>query len=118
MQGTFEVRTYVGFGESADAVLSGHHRLEEQSVIPGKRIESSYSAPGCRGFARGDVVELLERRRGIIDDRQRIKVSLVCPPGDLLVAKEIGDAFPYGNPLQDFLALASDSLFRVAAIRY
>jgi hypothetical protein len=49
--GTFEVRTYVGIGESADTVLSRHHRMEEQSVILGKRIGSSYAAAGRRGFA-------------------------------------------------------------------
>jgi hypothetical protein len=49
-------------------MLSGHHRFEELSVIARKRIESSYAAAGCRGLARGDVVELLDRRRGIVDD--------------------------------------------------
>jgi hypothetical protein len=49
-------------------MLSSHHRFEELSVIGGKRIESSYAAAGCRGLPRGDLVELLDRRCGIVDD--------------------------------------------------
>jgi hypothetical protein len=38
VQGIFKVCAYVGIGESPNTVRSRHHRLEEQSVLLGKRI--------------------------------------------------------------------------------
>jgi hypothetical protein len=89
---------------------SAHQRFEKLSILPGKGIESPHAANGSGGLPRGEVVELFNRRRGIVDDNQSIQAPLVCQSRDLEVAKKIGHPFPHSNPFHEFPTLSSDAL--------
>ena len=56
------------------------------------------------------IVEMLDCRRRVVENRQRIQVSVVCLPGDIPIAEKIRHSLPHRNPLHDTPVLASDFL--------
>jgi hypothetical protein len=91
MQGAFKASSHIGIGESTNMVLTCHHCLEQLNVVSGKRIKCSYPATGCGLLSCSDIVELLDCRRRVVHNGQRIQVSVVRLPGDFPVAEKISN---------------------------
>jgi len=57
-------------------VLAGEHALENVGVVAGERIEGANSPAGGGSLAGGDIAELLDGRRGIVDNGQGVQADV------------------------------------------
>src|SRR6266852_8028865 len=97
----------VAVGKAVQDMFAAHQDLEERAVLARHRVERAHrAAVGSRGPCTQGV-ERADGGGGVVDVRQRVEVTTVALPANLLIAREKGDALAQGYPRHHGAAVAS-----------
>src|SRR5690606_20968909 len=91
-------------------MLTACEHLEELAILARQRIEGAHGLARGGALALSDPVQLSNRRRRVVDLRQRVEVAAVGGQRDIAIPKEIRHTLAHRYPLGDLASLTKDLL--------